>query len=148
MVIDNDKSRAAGRYRLLAHTADIGLAVVAPRRSTLFATAAQGLLALCGCAPAPRPLERRSVAVAGEDNGELLIAWLNELLYQQESCHFAIATVQIETLTTTRLSATLFGEPLDPERHSFAHQVKAATYHRLVVRERRHRWQGRLYVDL
>ncbi len=134
--------------RLLAHTADIGLAVQAKSADALFREAARGLLLLLGGSPPARPQQEVTVRVAAGDQAELLVNWLNELLFLIETRRFYLADCRIEALSTTALTAVLHGEELDPERHSFARDAKAVTHHRLRLEERDGVWRARVYVDL
>lgn len=135
-------------YRLLEHTADIGLLASAASIEELFAEAARGLLLLLGGAPPARPQLEQVVEVAAGDREELLVNWLNELLFLLETRRFYLAECRIEALTPTRLRATLYGEALDLSRHTFARDAKAVTHHRLLLEEQNGTWQARVYVDL
>lgn len=135
-------------FSLLEHTADMGLDVSAGSRAELFAEAAHGLLHLLGGAPAARGLETLTLEVAAEEQDELLVNWLNELLFLLENRHFYLAAVTVESCTSTRLRARLTGETLDPQRHSFARDAKAITYHRLLLEQREEDWHAQIYVDL
>lgn len=135
-------------FRLFEHTADIGIAADGASLSELFHAAADGLMALLGGEPAAHPTESRIVHLAASDSEELLVNWLNEILFQLETRHFFSGVVRILEATPTRLVAELHGEPLDPERHSFARMAKAATYHNLQLVESDGRWQARIYIDL
>lgn len=135
-------------FRLLEHTADMGLEAEAASKSELFAEAALALLNLLGGAPPARLLQRRVVQVTGSDDVELLVNWLNELLFQVETRAFFPGMVRIVTLAPGHLVAELQGEPLDLERHRFDRDAKAVTYHQLVLEQRADFWYARLYVDL
>lgn len=65
---------ATGRFRLLAHTADIGLEATAPSREELFVAAAKGLRGLLfGISPAEETL-RLEVSLEAGNDAELLVA--------------------------------------------------------------------------
>jgi SHS2 domain-containing protein len=133
---------------LLEHTADMGLAVTASSREELFAEAARGLQHLLDGAPAARKTQSMTVEIVAAESEELLVNWLNELLFLLETRRFFLADVAIEVCTPTRLRAQLFGEPLDLTRHSFARDAKAVTYHRLLLEQQADGWHARVYVDL
>ena len=135
-------------FRLLEHTADMGLEVTAASGPELFAEVARALLMLLGGTPAALPAEERTIEIAAAESQELLINWLNELLFLLETRRFYLADVVIEELTPTRLRARLRGEPLDSGRHAFARDAKAATYHQLQLEERANGWYARIYLDL
>lgn len=135
-------------HQLLAHTADIGLAIAADDLVTLFDEAAHGLLHLLGGRPLARVQQELVVEITGFDTAELFVNWLNELLFQLETRHFYPADFRIERLTSTELRAVLRGEALDPDRHSFAREAKAVTHHQLLLEKTTTGWRARVYIDL
>lgn len=138
----------AVRFRLLAHTADIGLEATAPNVEELFVVAARGLKSLMfGDSPSIAALGR-DVAVEANDTAELLVAWLNEILVFSETARAVPASFQIHELKNCSLTATLTGETFDPSRHVVERVVKAVTYHQVVVEERKGGWYARVYIDL
>lgn len=134
--------------RLLEHTADMGIAVEAATLPELFTEAARGLLLLLGGEPAAAPRTSLTVTVAGDDREELLVNWLNELLFLLETRHFYLAAVTRLELGPGSLAADLRGELLDPDRHSFAREAKAATHHQLRLSEGPQGWSAQIYIDL
>ncbi|MCM2264181.1 MAG: archease [Desulfuromonadales bacterium] len=137
-----------GHFRLLAHTADIGLEATAPSREELFVVAARGLtFLLFGKSPAIASICRTVTLDAG-DSAELLVTWLNEILVFSETAQVVPAAFLISDLQNCRLTATLAGEPFDPSRHVVERTAKAVTYHQLVVEERHSEWYARVYIDL
>lgn len=119
------------------HTADVALRVWARDREGLFCQAAVGLLNLLTERSCVRLAERTKVAIEGLDLEELLVGWLNEILYLNDSGQQRFA--QIEGLQIAeagdgfRLEAVLLGEGFDPDRHPAGAGVKAATYHGLRI---------------
>jgi SHS2 domain-containing protein len=135
-------------FHLLEHTADIGLEAVAPTRAELFATMGAGFKALLyGASPAAER-HRHEVRVAAGDCAELLVAWLNEILYLCEREDLVPARFEVTALSDTELVAAIHGEVYDPKRHVVERTAKAVTYHRLLVEERRDGWYARVYIDL
>ena len=123
-------SHAAG-FRLLAHTADIGLEATAATREELFVSAARGLRTLIyGNSPA-RPTVGRRVEVVAEDLPALLVVWLNEVLYLCESASLVPAGFQIEHLGEQQLRATVTGEPFDAAGHARKNRRSGAGQGRL-----------------
>jgi SHS2 domain-containing protein len=71
------------------------------------------------------------VELAAPDRELLLVDWLNELLYRSELHKCVYGDVRVERASDRRLAATLRGrEPTWPRT-----QVKAATWHRVRVRD-------------
>ncbi|MDT8441380.1 MAG: archease [Desulfuromonadales bacterium] len=135
-------------HRLIPHTADMGIEAWAGGLEALFVEAGQGLRQmLVGTAPvyAQRTL---TVSLTAGDRAELLVAWLNELLFHFEVDGLVPAAFRVDRLDDTCLQAEIGGELFRPERHPLHHQVKAVTYHQLILERRRHGWFARVYVDL
>lgn len=135
-------------FRLIEHTADIGLEANAPTLAGLFVAAARGLRALSfGNSPATSSV-RVAVHLEGGDCGELLVAWLNEILYLMEAKRLVPACYEIVTLGEHELEAVVSAETFRTDRHVVERTAKAVTYHRLVVEERVEGWHARVYIDL
>lgn len=136
------------RFRLIEHTADIGIEACADSREELFVEAACGLKdVLLGTANIPREKEV-SVDVEGADDGELLVNWLNEIIFLFETRHFLPTNFSIDHLEADRLNARVAGATFDAASHSVEREVKAATYHQLRVEQRNGTWFARIYLDL
>lgn len=135
-------------FRLLEHTADIGLEAAAASCEELFMVMAQGLKTMMfGASPAIATLHREVTLEAG-DTAELLVAWLNEILVFSETAQVVPASFRIHNLNRCSLTATITGEPFDDARHEVEHTAKAVTYHKVVVEERKKGWYARVYIDL
>lgn len=137
-----------GTHRLLEHTADMGIEARGETLEELFAQAAYGLLEIIAGAPQALSRVEKSVTVEGGDTEELLVNWLNEILYLFEIKKFFPLDFEIEEVRGNHLLARVRGEPFDPRRHPVEREVKAVTYHQLRVEKTDGLWQARVYVDL
>ncbi|HXV19947.1 MAG TPA: archease [Desulfuromonadales bacterium] len=137
-----------GTHRLLEHTADMGIEASGETIEELFAQAAYGLLEIIAGTPQALCREERIVTVEGGDAEELLVNWLNEILYLFEIRRFFPLDFEIEEVRGNRLLARVRGEPFDPQRHPVEREVKAVTYHQLRVEKTDGLWHARVYVDL
>lgn len=137
-----------GEHRLLEHTADMGIEASGATLEELFAEAASGLLEIIAGTPQVVAREERRVTVTAGDTGELLVHWLNEILYLFESQGFLPLDFEVEEIRMNRLRARVRGETFDPQRHPLEREVKAVTYHQLRVEKTDGLWWARVYVDL
>ena len=137
-----------GRFRLLEHTSDMGIAARGETLEELFAEAGRGVLAVAVDPRRGQRKEERALAVQGADREELLVNWLNEILYLWEVRGFFPVDCRVLEVGEKRVRGLLLGEPFDAARHVVLREVKAVTYHRLRVERRRGHWRARLYVDL
>jgi len=135
-------------HRLLEHTADMGIEASGASLEELFAEAAYGLMEIIAGTQQALNREERRVTVEGGEAEELLVNWLNEILYLFEIKRFFPVDFEVEEVAWDRLHARVRGEPFDPERHPVEREVKAVTYHQLEVKKIDGFWQARIYVDL
>jgi SHS2 domain-containing protein len=130
------------------HPSDALLHVTAATRRDLFANAARACFALMTDLDAVRPAVSRRVACEGRDIEDLLVVWLNELIGIAAIDGLFFSRFDVTDLAETRLSAQAHGEPIDPARHPLRKEVKAATYHRLWIREAAGGWEASVLFDL
>ncbi len=143
-----------GQYELFDHTADLGLAIEGDDLADLFQTAGLALLSVVVANPSGvLDAAAESVKLDAESIDELLVVWLNELIYRLETRGMVFGTFALEISSgesASSLSGTLGGERLDPSRHVLDHEVKAATRHGAFVRRSRAdgRWNAEVIVDI
>lgn len=140
------KEGGVAAFRLLEHTADMGIEAQAASCEELFVQAAKGLLAvLAGSAESMGPVRDIRLEVSAGDVEELLVVWLNELLYLIQAKGLWLQNIQLVGMQSDHLEAKLLVMPLtgQPQR-----EVKAATYHHLMVSCRQGLWRARVYLDL
>ena len=130
-------------FREIEHTADWELQAWGPDLITLFEQAARGMYALCGARWLGGPLQKRSVVIKAADNEKLLVSFLSELLYiyDQEALGFNRMDIRI---TNGLLRANLEGTRLS----SFEKEIKAVTYHNLLVLQTNIGWEVNIVFDV
>ena len=135
-------------FTLFDHTADLGLRVTALDLNTLFRKAAEGLFAMMTDDPGSvRPNLAVPFAVSGSDREYLLFDWLRELLLYADEHRILFGRFEV-SVADSGLTATAWGEPLDPARHELAREVKAITYHELKVEQTPDGWLAEVIVDI
>jgi SHS2 domain-containing protein len=135
-------------YRLLEHTGDMGIEATGETLEELFAQAAYGMMEVITSLAHPSPREEKVVEVRGGDVGELLVNWLNEILFLFDPREFFPADFEIEEAGWQKVKARIRGEPFDPNRHPIEREIKAVTYHQLKVEKSNGQWIARVYVDI
>lgn len=115
----------------------------------LFANAAHGLREMIFGVLPPEPEQTNlRISLEGIDVEELLVSWLNEILYIFEIQHFVPAHFQVIKVESTRMSAIVSGRILEKNQLSVQREVKAVTYHQLILKKTGGGWLTRLFVDL
>jgi SHS2 domain-containing protein len=139
-----------GRAETYEHTADLGLRVFAVDLPDLFQTAAAGLFAvIVDNVDQVRAEGLETVALSSGSTEDLLVDWLNELIFRCETQRrlYSRFDVSLDDMGC-RLAATIGGESIDPGRHLLDHEVKAATHHELSVKRDGDGWVAELILDI
>ncbi len=120
-------------YRILEHTADVGIEAWGADLREAFAAAARGMFSLM--IELDRVVERtvRTQRIRADDRQGLLVAWLNELIGLVDAEGEVFRRFLVDELTARTLVARAFGEALDLDRHEPHLAIKAATYHDVSV---------------
>jgi SHS2 domain-containing protein len=135
-------------YETFEHTADLGLRIRAGDLAGLFEEAARALFAvIVANADEVRAVEEREFQLSGQQHDELLRDWLAELLYTFHVDRLVFARFDVR-MTGDGLTATARGEPIDPERHAIDVEIKAITYHGLLVEPKEDGWLAEVIVDI
>jgi SHS2 domain-containing protein len=139
-----------GRAEVFEHTADLGLKIVASDLVDLFQTAATGLFdVIVANADQIQVMGTERIELVGESAEDLLIDWLNELIFRSETRRRLYSRFDIAVDDAGRhLEGTVGGEPIDRARHVLDHEVKAATRHALSVRHERGEWVAEVILDI
>lgn len=136
------------RFEILEHTADVGLRARARTAEELFEALGEGLATLQGAWFPGEGTVGRVMLVVAPDRAALLVAWLDELLYVQESEDAVFGSIVVDLVRETRLEAQVTLAPRG-DRSLEGVGVKAATYHRLeVAREPDGTWVAQVYLDV
>jgi SHS2 domain-containing protein len=139
-----------GQSETFEHTADLGLRVVGRDLADLFVTAAAGLFDIIVANRADvQDREEERVTLSAESTEDLLLSWLNELIFRCETKHRLYRRFEVSLDDDgRRLQAMIWGEPIDRDRHILDHEVKAATRHCLVVRRDGEAWLAEVILDI
>jgi SHS2 domain-containing protein len=122
-------------FELLEHTADIGVIAYGDNLKQLFANAARGLFSLIINLESISDSVKRKVRVTALNREGLLFEWLNELIYLFDRYNIVFNKFEIIRISDTELQAIVYGEKVNPSRHSIKQGVKAATYHMLKIED-------------
>ncbi len=134
-------------FREFEHTGDLGIELAAPTRGELFRRAAMALASLLVETASVTAIEQREITVEAETALDLMHDLLTELLalFMVEGFIWRDASVKEADRS---LRVTLRGEPFDPTRHAFRGEIKAVTYHQLMVENSPDGWRSRIIFDV
>lgn len=135
-------------FRILEHTADIGFEALGATREEVFANAARALFHIIVELDSVELRQTVNLRVEGADPPSLLVNWLSELLYLQDTEGWLFREFTINSLSDKSLAAVARGEKADAARHQLKLLVKAITYHQLELQPTATGWRAQVYVDI
>ncbi len=121
------------KFKLIEHTADIGLTAYGRTLAEAFANAAYGMFSIMAELRNVKERESREVELNDTEPETLLFDWLNSLLYFFDVETLLFKRFDVRLCDSNCLRATCYGEKYDPLRHQIKLGVKSATYHMLNV---------------
>src|SRR5512139_481705 len=135
------------RWELSSHGADVGVRGSGGTLAAAFEGVALALTAVV-CDPA-RVASAAGVTLqcTADDPEDLLYEWINALVYEMATRHMLFSRFSVR-IAGAHLTAQAWGEPLDPQRHEPAVEIKGATYTDLQVRRAADRWTAQCIVDV
>ena len=135
------------RYRFIEHTADLGLEIESPDLAGVYETAGRALFDLV--VPEAGPADVPVVVISGGvDRADLLVNFLNDLLFRFETEGLLFRTFRTLSLEEGRLEMSMRAEPLAKREDGVATVVKAATHHRAGVERGGKGWRAVVFFDL
>jgi SHS2 domain-containing protein len=140
------------RYKLIPHTADIGIRLNNKTIKGLLTDGALALFDILTHIEKVKPLFQRRIFVEALDYDELLNGFLNELLMEFTVGNNLIRKVKILSIEKgarrINLAAIISGEVYDPERHKIKIEIKAVTFHGLYVKKVKSGYQAEVIFDV
>jgi len=126
----------------------VGIRVRGRDLPELFEQAGNGLIELMFGRGGVRARRSIELSASGEDAEEMLVDWLQAILFAFEADAFAAARVEVESVGEGTVSGRLFGEDFDEVRHAVQYVVKAITYHDLRIRRAGDLYETDIIVDV
>lgn len=135
-------------YKIIEHPSDLGIEAYGTSLAEAFQNAAVGLMSVILDVSLVESQESRIIELEANDVEQLLVRWLSEILYFYDGKHFVPSEFSVSTLTPKTLTALVRGEPFSATMHRTKLDVKAVTYHQLVVRKEQDGAYVRVFLDI
>jgi SHS2 domain-containing protein len=136
------------KYKLIDHTADLGIHVFGKDAGDLFANAARAMFDQITDIKKLKGVDKHSIRVKGSDWADLMVNWLRELLYFWTVKEKLVKSVDIVSISEAKLSAVITTETFDTARHSIRNEIKAVTYHQINVEYSTTGWEAQVIFDV
>lgn len=155
-------NRVERGYRLLEHATDAVVEAEGKSMREAFAAAADAAVDLTLDRGSVAENEHVEIRAEGEDLSYLLYSWLEEIIFALITRGFAIRRVEIDKEASSDLDAAAaaaaaeplviraraYGEPLDLGRHGFKLEIKAPTFHEMIIKRSEAGASVRFLLDL
>lgn len=141
-------SASSSSYRIIDHTADLGIIVRGTDVGGLFINAARAMIDLMVKGELGDKRTLREVSVSSEDYPDLMVRWLGEVLYLFAGDKLIVDSIEIKELNPTQIKAALSVANFEPEHHRVLREIKAVTYHGISVRKANDAWEARIIFDI
>lgn len=104
-------------YEILNHTADIRMRIYGKSFDDLLRNAARAMMELVTDREKVNPSQEIEVKAQGETEEELLIHWLEEILFVHQVKKMVFQDFEAHLVSETEIQGKAFGESIDAERH-------------------------------
>ena len=122
------------RYQIVKHNSDVSVLATGTTLPDTLASLAEGMFSLIVDTMSIQPRESTSVEIDAQSLEELVVEWLNELLFNHDADGFLPREFNITVDETHHsLSAFCQGERFDSGKHFLRTEVRAATHQDLKI---------------
>ncbi len=120
-------------FEIIYHTADVGVKVWGKNLKELFKNSALALFNLISDVNKVDGNLKIYGSTKGEDTLELLVNFLNEIIFLHEKDEAVFRDIKILIFSSDMIEFELYGEKFDTQKHVINYSVKACTYHKLKI---------------
>lgn len=138
----------AKRYEQFSHTADIGVRVFGRDLKELFNNAAFSLFDTIADLEGITNSVQQEIELTADNHEELLVLWLDELLYGFYTRSIIFSKFDIDLLTDTEIRAVAYGRPISANRNRLKVEIKAITYSGLHIKRTDHGYMVEIIFDV
>ena len=123
------------RYEQIEHTADIGVRVYGSNLKDLFRNAAFSMFDIIADLDGLKESVAVDIDLKADSQEELLVDWLDELLYNFYTKWIIFFEFEILELGEGHIKARAHGRHVGENRNRLKTEIKAATYHDLKIKQ-------------
>ncbi len=138
-------------YEYLDHVSDVYVHVISDTLEGLFADSAKAAFEVMINTSAVDRRKSMQVEIEANDLEQLLYLWVDRLIYHFDADSFALSSAEVRRVSVesgARLSAVLWGDDYDPERHDQRTGVKAMTYSLMKIYSEGGKWHAYFVLDI
>ena len=136
------------RYEQFSHAADIGVRVFGRTLKELFENAAFAMFDILADLEGLEGEIIQNFELTAPNHEELLVAWLDELLYNFYTKSIIFYKFEVAELSEDVITAKAFGRSVSENRNRLKTEIKAATYYNLKIIKRDDYFEVEIVFDV
>ena len=135
-------------YKIISHTADIGIKVSGKDKKELFANAGRAFFDILTGLDNVSGEVSHTFKVKAKNQEDLLFNFLDELLYRFSVNKSVFRDFKVSIKDGKELSATATGETFKENKHKIRREIKAVTYHNFKMYKFKNKWYAKIIFDI
>jgi SHS2 domain-containing protein len=140
--------KAMKPFEIINHTADISIKAYGKSLDELFENAALGMFNILADLEGITTSTESEIKVQAIDQEELLVEWLDELLYNFYTKYIIFCDFNITELTNTSLVAKAKGRFVGENKNRLKTEIKATTRHNLKIEKKDDIYEVQIIFDV
>lgn len=139
------------QYDVLDISGDIGIKAYGKSCEDTFVNAGLGMYSLITDIDSVVGSQEMEVEVRSDSKEGLLVAFLNELIFQFDTYGFIGRKIEVMAFSiqpSAYIKAKVYGEEFEVGRHEQRLLIKAATYHNIKVERINDEWKAEVIFDI
>lgn len=133
------------KFKTLEHKADLKIRAFGDSKAELFLNILGGMTEFLKPETENQKIKNQKIKIKSVDLETLLVDFLNEILYQNQTDKTAYNRVIFRKFTDFEIEADLSGKKTE----RFGEDIKAATYHNLDIRQKKDgKWEATVLFDV
>jgi SHS2 domain-containing protein len=125
------------RFQIIEHPSELGILAFGENQKETFENAAFGMFSLIAEIEEIESVDSFKIEVKGQDFDELMVNWLNELIFIEDSKKILFKEFNVYQINEHSLKAQVSGQHIKEGLHELHRKIKAATYSQLEVKEKK-----------
>jgi SHS2 domain-containing protein len=135
-------------FEIINHTADISIKAYGKNLKQLFENAALGMFNILADLEGITTSTELEIKIEAPDKEELLIEWLDELLYNFYTKNIIFCNFDINELIDNNLTAKVKGRFIGENKNRLKTEIKAATRHDLHITQKDDTYEVQIVFDV
>ncbi|MCX6801787.1 MAG: archease [Candidatus Diapherotrites archaeon] len=138
-------------FELFEHKADVGVRGFGKTLEEAFQECAKAMFGVMADLSKVKAKESVEVHIEARNEEELLLGWLNELLFEKGAREMLFSDFKVKIAKgkeSWALQGTAKGEKMNPEKHGMKTEVKGASYSGLKVVKEKGKFLAQCIVDV